>query len=132
MNSFLLKTLSISLRQNSTSVLLKAELSTTNKNDNHDGRSGDSLLPLNSSSIPKYTSLSSNTFSNSSQLVTTKDTILGNLSERKQLNERVTFLNSKSINFSEGWNNLQVKICKQAEQDFYLNSESGKIFSIVI
>lgn len=132
MNSFLLKTLSISLRQNS-SVLLKAELSTTNKNDNHDSRSsGDSLLPLNSSSTPKYTALSSNKFSNSSQLVTTKDNILGNLSERKQLNERVNFLNSKSINVSEGWNNLQVKICKQAEQDFYLNSESGKICSIVI
>lgn len=118
MNSFLLKTLTSSLRHQALFVPLKVEFSTGNISSNS-GSENESKDPLKSKlasaeSLPKVPSNSGSS------------KILEKSMDSKQLNERATFLNSKSVKFNYGWNNLKLNLCKQADDELYLNSESGK------
>lgn len=118
MNNFLFKALATTLRQQSTtSVLLKAELSTNNQGEkNNNKREKDEV----SNNQPVAAAIPASG----------KKTILGKLSESKELSERVAFLASKSIRFAHGWNNLHVSVCKQAEHEFQLNADSGDYYCL--
>lgn len=121
MNSFLIKTLANSLRQQTSSVLIKLEYSSGGSGGGP-GDKDNELFSAATKAATAKTDTISNQVKKSVNISPSSGKIGG---ESKQLNERVAFLNSKSIKFDYGWNNLQLNLCKQADNEFFLNSETG-------
>jgi len=41
------------------------------------------------------------------------------------LNEKMQFLNSKSVEYNQGWNNTSLLVCSKSLNNFFVNNETG-------
>lgn len=104
MNNFIFKTVVNSIRQQKASVILKSTYS--------------------GSENEKFSSPVVNIPTQQAAAATEGSQFLEKI-ESNQMGEKVGYLNSKSIHFNYGWNNLNLSVCKQSGNDFFLNSTNG-------